>query len=213
MQDVKRNLFRAYLLIDKADGSGKEYHVIGKRSSEGTLAFGTTVEAKNIITNKKAINVATEGAWSLPIATDVDIDDDVYKALFSATEKGQIDKEWDVLIVWEFCHRQGKDKEILAHHFKALLPLTDIGGTGQATMTSNFTISNSGDIDRGFVNTDQTQKNTAVYDPAKDIYKEAAFTIDAEGLTNFDPTAPTVPDSGASGESLEENSEKEADSE
>lgn len=176
--DLTREKYRAYIkVVDTVDGVDK-FFIVGTKATGGTLAFGTTTETKTSITQKTSTNIAKKGAWSMPIATEIDLNDSVTKDLLIATVKQNINKLYDVLIVWEFITEHGVDTNVLAHAFKAIIPLTDLGGDGQATLATNFTISSSTDVEIGFVD---TTENTGKYNAETDTYATDAFIPDPDG--------------------------------
>jgi hypothetical protein len=179
-----RESFRAYMQC-----KDEKYHIIGEGAGEGTLSFGTVTEVKPSITNKTSKNIAKKGAWTLPIATSIDLNDPVIVELLQETIKLNVSKEFDILIVWEFMHKEGDtNSEILtAHTFKAILPLTDLGGAGQAEMLTNFTISNANDVVSGFV--DASDEGTK-YDATTDTYSKDAFSADE--MSNSVPVGSTL---------------------
>lgn len=184
--DLTREKYRAYIKVTDTTDGVEKFFVVGTKATGGTLAFGTTTETKTSITQKSSTNVAKKGAWSMPIATELEISDAVTASLLTATVNQDINKLYDVLIVWEFITEHGVDTNVLAHNFKAVIPLTDLGGDGQATLLTNFTISSSSDVERGFVNT------TTMYDTEKDVYKADAFLADDTKLLNIEYKAVEV---------------------
>ena len=162
MNNLMREQFRVYMKC-----ADQKYHVIGKNASEGTLSFGTTSESKNSITNELAKSVAKKGVWSLPISTIVDADDPTMSELLKETLDMNVSREYEILMTWEFMHKDDDVNFIKTHMFKAVVPLSEIGGTGQAELNTSFTIANSGDIKVGYVDVSEA---TGIYNAATDTY-------------------------------------------
>ncbi len=65
----------------------------------------------------------------------------------------------------------------LAHSFKSILPLQDIGGDGQSSLVSNYTINSRSDVLRGFVD---ASEEANLYDSSTDTYDKDVFVFDEQ---------------------------------
>lgn len=188
-----RSMFRAYVKI-----KGK-YYVIGERASEGTLAYGVTQEEKNSITNKTSFKTAKAGSYSLPITTELDGKNKPSMKFVIETIKKNINKEYEILLVYEFLHVKSQAKQYIAEHFNAIIPIESLGGSGQSPNSITFTIGNAGDIKLGYVD---VSEEGSKYDASTDTYTEDAFTEDANVEIEEDPendTATSVPEASELG--------------
>lgn len=190
-----RSMFRAYVKIKD------KYYVIGERASEGTLAYGITQEEKNSITNKTAFKTAKAGSYSLPITTELDGKNNSSMKFVIETIKKNINKEYKILLVYEFLHVKSQAKQYIAENFNAIIPIETLGGSGQSPNSITFTIGNAGDIKLGYVD---VSEEGSKYDAGTDTYKEDAFTEDADVEIEEDPendmTMPVPEDSVQSSE-------------
>lgn len=173
-----RSMFRAYVKIKD------KYYVIGERASEGTLAYGVTQEEKNSITNKTSFKTAKAGSYSLPITTELDGKNKPSMKFVIETIKKNINKEYEILLVYEFLHVKSQKEQMIAEHFNAIIPIESLGGSGQSPNSITFTIGNAGDIKLGYVDVSEVGSK---YDAATDTYKGDAFTEDADVEIDEDP--------------------------
>jgi len=190
--DLTREKFRMYVNVtDTTDGIEK-FFVIGEKSSSGTIAFNTSTETINDITQKTGTSIAKAGAWSMPVSmAQINLDDDVKKALLTATINLDFNREFDILVVWEFITKRDTDGTVmpdmyLAHSFKSILPLADIGGDGQSPLVANYTVNSTTDVKRGFIDISEA---SGKYNALTDTYTADAFTLDEDSKLSIEYVA------------------------
>lgn len=177
---IDRREFRAYLKVKD------KFHILGTRASEGTLSRGTTQEEKNSITNKLAFKTAKAGTLSLPISTELDINDPTSKLLLINDLKKNINRQYEVLLVYEFLRVKGQPEQYITEKFNAIINIENMGGSGQANNIMSYNIGNAGDIMLGFVNASTSGQK---YDAQADTYTSDAFTHKEDVEIEGDPEA------------------------
>ena len=96
----------------------------------------------------------------------------------------------DSLIVFEYIHKRDTVNTALALSGKGVLPLTSIGGDGQAKIQIDGTLSTSGDLTIGSLELNACGLS-GVYKPDTDIYETTSFKA-GDINTNLDPKIAAV---------------------
>lgn len=208
-QNVNREELRIYALVPDITQTGgtKKYFPMGRGSASGTLALGYATEEQKDITTSQSQYTINKGAWTIQLTGKSDVSDNVQNYITMNSLRSNTDNLiLDILIVFEYIHKQGEEgeKKAFALKGKAVAPLTSLGGDGQAKIQYDTTLSTSGDLVKGSVTLNEAAL-AGVYNET-DVYEEAAFT-EGEIVTNLDPKQEAVMSnrSGYTQKSKEEN--------
>ena len=208
-QNVNREELRIYALVPDITHTGgtKKYFPMGRGSASGTLALGYATEEQKDITTSQSQYTINKGAWTIQLTGKSDVSDNVQNYITMNSLRSNTDNLiLDILIVFEYIHKQGEEGEKTAFALKgkAVAPLTSLGGDGQAKIQYDATLSTSGDLVKGSVTLNEAAL-AGVYNET-DVYEESAFTK-GEIVTNLDPKQEAVMSnrSGYTPKSKEEN--------
>ena len=185
---IAREKVRIYALVPdtQAEGGAKKFYIVGRGSASGSIAFGYTNEEQKDITQAQSSQSINKGAWSIQITGKAETSDNVHNYITMNSIRGNTENLlMDVLIVFEYIHKRGATGTALALQGKAVLPLTSIGGDGQAKIQIDGTLSTSGDLTIGSIELNACGLS-GVYTPETDTYETTSFKAgDIE--TNLDP--------------------------
>ena len=185
---IAREKVRIYALVPdtQAEGGAKKFYIVGRGSASGSIAFGYTNEEQKDITQAQSSQSINKGAWSIQITGKAETSDNVHNYITMNSIRGNTENLlMDVLIVFEYIHKRGEAGTALALQGKAVLPLTSIGGDGQAKIQIDGTLSTSGDLTIGSIELNACGLS-GVYTPETDTYETTSFKAgDIE--TNLDP--------------------------
>lgn len=187
MAQVSREKVRIYAYVPETtkEGGAKKYFIVGSGSASGTISFGYSNEELKDITKAQSSQTVNKGAWSIQITGKAETSDNVHNYITMNSIRGNTDNLLvDTLIVFEYIHKRDEVGTAYALQGKSVLPLTSIGGDGQAKIQIDATLSTSGDLVLGSVKLNNCGL-TGVYDPETDTYEAASF-IAGDIQTNLD---------------------------
>lgn len=197
MAQVSREKVRIYAYVPEStkEGKSEKYFIVGSGSASGTLSFGYANEEVKDITKAQSSQTINKGSWSIQITGKAETSDNVHNYLTMNSIRGNTEKLMvDILVVFEYIHKRDDVNTAYALQGKAILPLTSIGGDGQAKIQIDGTLSTSGDLVLGSVTLNECGMR-GCYNPEIDVYESTAFKKgDIE--TNLDPYNATVRDDG-----------------
>lgn len=194
MANPKRESVRIYAKVpelNKENGTEK-YFIVGLGSASGTISLGLGNEEKKDITKSQSSYAITKGAWTIQLTGDAETSDNVQNYITINSLRGNSDKlKLDILAVFQYIHKQGDVGTAFALKGKAIMPLTSLGGDGQANIQLDYTLSTSGDLTEGSIKLNANAlANT--YDAETDFYEEDDFLAGAVD-TNLDPLNISAP--------------------
>lgn len=188
MAQIAREKVRIYALVPdtQAEGGATKYYIVGRGTASGSIAFGYTNEEQKDITQAQSSQSINKGAWSIQITGKAETSDNVHNYITMNSIRGNTENLLlNVLIVFEYIHKRGATGTAFALSGKAVLPLTSIGGDGQAKIQVDGTLSTSGDLTIGSIELNECGLS-GVYKPETDTYETTSFKAgDIE--TNLDP--------------------------
>lgn len=188
MAQISREKVRIYALVPdtQAEGGAKKFYIVGRGTASGSIAFGYTNEEQKDITQTQSSQSINKGAWSIQITGKAETSDNVHNYITMNSIRGNTENLLlDVLIIFEYIHKRGATGTAFALSGKAVLPLTSIGGDGQAKIQVDGTLSTSGDLTIGSIELNECGLS-GVYKPETDTYETTSFKAgDIE--TNLDP--------------------------
>ena len=190
---IAREKVRIYALVPDTQGANgdKKYYIVGRGTASGTIAFGYALEEQKDITQAQSSQSINKGAWSIQITGKAETSDNVHNYITMNSIRGNTENLlMDILIVFEYIHKRDEVGTALALSGKGVLPLTSIGGDGQAKIQIDGTLSTSGDLTIGSLELNACGLS-GVYKPDTDIYEIASFKA-GDIATNLDPKVAAV---------------------
>lgn len=188
MAQISREKVRIYAYVPETTKAGgdKKYFIVGSGSASGSISFNYTSNTDNNITTALSSQSVSKGAWSIQITGKAETSDNVHNYITMNSIRGNTDNLLvDILVVFEYIYKRKEVGTALALKGKAVLPLTSIGGDGQAKIDIDYTLSTSGDLVLGCIELNSCGLS-GVYDPTTDTYEEDSFQA-GEIETNLDP--------------------------
>lgn len=190
---IAREKVRIYALVPDTQGANgdKKYYIVGRGTASGTIAFGYALEEQKDITQAQSSQSINKGAWSIQITGKAETSDNVHNYITMNSIRGNTENLlMDILIVFEYIHKRDEVNTALALSGKGVLPLTSIGGDGQAKIQIDGTLSTSGDLTIGSLTLNECGLS-GVYKPETDIYETTSFKA-GDITTNLDPKVAAV---------------------
>ena len=190
---IAREKVRIYALVPDTQGANgdKKYYIVGRGTASGTIAFGYALEEQKDITQAQSSQSINKGAWSIQITGKAETSDNVHNYITMNSIRGNTENLlMDILIVFEYIHKRDAVNTALALSGKGVLPLTSIGGDGQAKIQIDGTLSTSGDLTIGSLTLNECGLS-GVYKPDTDIYETTSFKA-GDIATNLDPKVAAV---------------------
>lgn len=188
MAQVSREKVRIYALVPDTQEAGgiTKYYIVGSGTASASISMNYANEENKTITKAMPDTSITKGAWNIQMTGKAETSDNVHNYITINSIRGETEKlVVNILVVFEYIHQRGKVGTVLALSGKASLPLTSIGGDGQAKIQIDATLTTSGDLTEGSIDLNACGL-AGVYDPVKDTYETTSFKA-GKIITNLDP--------------------------
>lgn len=187
-KQIAREKVRYYGYVPDCKTGEKKYFIIGTGTASAAINMNNTNKDNKSITQTMGNISITRGSWTFQITENVDTSDNIHNYITINTLRGNMDELiLDVLIVFEYIHKQGDVGTVLAFKGKASSPLTSIGGEGQDKLQLDATLSTSGDLTAGSIKLNECGLKGS-YNPEVDTYGLTDFT-EGKMATNLEPPA------------------------